>query len=147
MKCGVRQGSILGLLLFLLNINDLQFASDLLDPIMFADDTNLFYSSKDINTAFLKVNHELQKINEWFISNKLSFNVKITKYSFFHKPSKKDDIPLVLPKLNINNSEIARTESIKFLGVLLDENLSWKTHIKYIKNKKTSVYYLKQGHS
>ena len=128
MKCGVRQGSILGLLLFLLNINDLQFASDLLDPIMFADDTNLFYSSKDINTAFLKVNHELQKINEWFISNKLSFNVKITKYSFFHKPSKKDDIPLVLPKLNINNSEIARTESIKFLGVLLDENLSWKTH-------------------
>ena len=53
----------------------------------------------------------------------------------FHKPSKKDDIPLVLPKLNINNSEIARTESIKFLGVLLDENLSWKTHIKYIENK------------
>ena len=44
--------------------------------------------------------------NQWFISNKLSSNVKITKYSFFHKPSKKDDIPLVLPKLNINNSEI-----------------------------------------
>ena len=48
---------------------------------------------------------------------------------------KKDDIPLVLPKLNINNSEIARTESIKFLSVLLDKNLSWKTHIKYIENK------------
>ena len=61
--------------------------------------------------------------------------MKKTKHSFFHKPSKKDDIPLVLPKLNINNSEIARTESIKFLGVLLDENLSWKTHIKYIENK------------
>ena len=135
MKCGVPQGSILGPLLFLLYINDLQFASDLLDPIMFADDTNLFYSNKDINTAFLKVNDELQKINEWFISNKLSLNVKKNKYSFFHKPSKKDDIPLVLPKLNINNSEIARTESIKFLGVLLDENLSWKTHIKYIENK------------
>ena len=69
-----------------------------------------------------------KKINEWFISNKLSLNMRKTKYSFFHKPSKKDDIPLVLPKLNINNSEIARTESIKFLGVLLDENLSWKTH-------------------
>ena len=88
-KCGVPQGSILGPLLFLLYINDLQFASDLLDPIMFADDTNLFYSNKDINTAFLKVNDELQKINEWFISNKLSLNVKKTKYSFFHKPSKK----------------------------------------------------------
>ena len=122
-------------LFFLPYINDLQFAADLLDPIMFADDIYLFYSDKDINTAFLKVNDELQKINEWFISNKLSLNVKKTKYSFFHKPSKKDDIPLVLPKLNINNSEIARTESIKFLGVLLDENLSWKTHIKYIENK------------
>ena len=82
---------------------------------MFADDTNLFYSKKDINTAFLKVNAELQKIKERFISNKLSLNVKKTKYFFFHKPSKKDDIPLVLPKLNINNGEIAWTESIKLL--------------------------------
>ena len=75
-KCGVPQGSILGSLLFLLYMNDLQFASDLLDAIMFADDTNLFYPNKDTNTAFLKVNDELQKINEWFISNKLSLNVK-----------------------------------------------------------------------
>ena len=57
------------------------------------------------------------------------------KYLFSHKPSKRDDIPLVLPKLNINNSEIAWTESIKFLGVLLDESLSWKTHIKYTEDK------------
>ena len=89
MKCGVPQGSILGPLLFLLHINNLQFPSDLLDPIMFADDTNLFYSNKDINTAFLKVNDELQKINEWFISNKLSLNVKKNTYSFFHNPRKK----------------------------------------------------------
>ena len=135
MKCSVPQGSILGPLLFLLYINDFQFSSDLLDPIMFAEDTNLFYSNKDVNTAFLRVNGELQKINEWFISKKLSLNVKRSKYSFFHKPSKKDDTPLVLPKLNINNNEIARTDSIKFLDVLLDENLSWKTHIKYIENK------------
>ena len=61
--------------------------------------------------------------------------MKKAKYSFFHKASKEDDIPLVLPKLIINSSEIARTEPIKFLGVLLDENLSWKTQTKYIENK------------
>ena len=144
---GVPQVPILGPLLFLLYINDLQFTSDLLDAIMFADDTNLFYSNKDINTAFLRVNDELQNINEWFISNKLSLNVRKSKYSFFRKPSKKDNIPLVLPKLNINNNEIARTESINFLGVLLDENLRWKTHIKYIENKisKNIGIFLKQG--
>ena len=48
-------------------INDLQFAPDLLDPVIFADDTNLFYSNKDINIAFLRVNDELQKINEWLV--------------------------------------------------------------------------------
>ena len=122
-------------LFFLPYINDLQFAADLLDPIMFADDIYLFYSDKDINTAFLKVDDELQKINEWFFSSKLLLNVKKPKYLFFHKPSKKDDIPLVLPKLNINNREIARTESIEFFGVLLGEKLSWKTNIKYIKKR------------
>ena len=53
----------------------------------------------------------------------------------FHKPSQKEDIPLLLPKPIINNYEIQRAESIKFLGVSLDEHLSWKEHIKYNENK------------
>ena len=48
---------------------------------MFADDTNLFYSNKDTSTEFLKVNHELQKISKWFVSNKLSFNVLNARFS------------------------------------------------------------------
>ena len=56
------------------------------------------------------------------------------KYSYFHKPSKKDDIPLMLTKLTISNHVIKRQEFIKFLGVL-DENLNWKEHIKHPKNK------------
>ena len=72
---------------------------------------------------FETANLKLEKINQWFISNKLSLNVSKTKYPFVYKPSKKDDIPLLLPKLNIRNCEVERSECLKFLGVLLDENL------------------------
>ena len=81
------------------------------------------------------MNEKLASINIWFTSNKLSLNAKKAKYSFFHKPSKKDDIPLMIPKLTISNHVIERQEFIKFLGVLLDENLNWKEYIKYIENK------------
>ena len=70
-KCGVSKESILGPRLFLIYINDLMFVYDVLDPLMFADGMNLLYSHKDINALFLKVNNELHKINQWFISNKL----------------------------------------------------------------------------
>ena len=86
---------------------------------MFADDTNLFFNHKEIKHLFTVVNNELVKVKDWFTANKLSLTVEKTKYSFFYKPSKKDDIPLSLPKLIISNYEIQRKGSIKFLVVLL----------------------------
>ena len=126
---GVPQGSILGPLLFLIYVYYLPNATNILDPIMFADDTNLFYSHHNIKTLLSTVNEELEKLGDWFTANRLSLNIKKTKYTFFHKNSVKDNIHLKLPDLHISNKSIERKSSIKFLGVMLDEHIAWNDHI------------------
>ena len=78
---------------------------------MFADDTNLFYSHKNIKSLFDMMNKELKHISEWFRPNKLSLNASKTRYTFFHKLQIADDIPLQLPPLWINNILIKREYS------------------------------------
>ena len=75
---------------------------------MFADDTNLFFSHSNIETLFSTVNIELRKLTEWFKANKLSLNSDKTKYTFFHKLNKRDNIPLKLPELHIKHSNKKR---------------------------------------
>ena len=127
--------STLGPLLFLIYGSNLNQASNILDPIMFADNTNLFYSHHHIKIISETVNSELKNISQWFKANKLLLNIKNRKYTLFHKYSIKDKIPLKLPTLKIGNKVIEKTPSIKFLGVMLDENVSWRYHIKTVENK------------
>ena len=99
-------------------------AANLLNPIMFADNTNLFFSHSDINVLFGKVNKELINVSNW-----LSLNLEKTKYTLFQKSPEKDNIPLRLLNLNINGLTVKRKTLIKFLGVWIDENITWKDHI------------------
>ena len=82
-NCGVPQGSHLGPLLFLIYVADVENCSAILSFILFADDTNLFYSSNSLFELFTTVNSELSKLSEWFCANKLSLNVKKTNYILF----------------------------------------------------------------
>ena len=81
-KCGVPEGSFLGQLLFIVYVNDLYRASNILKSIMFVNDTNLFCSGKHIKTLFQTANTELEKIAIWFQANKLSLNESRTKFTF-----------------------------------------------------------------
>ena len=98
-----------------------------LGAILFADDTNSFCSIKEIKPLFLKVNLELGEISEWFQADKLSLNEGKTTVTLFHMPQDKDNQPLRLPALKINDYEIKRSSSTNFL--------SWINHINTLKNK------------
>ena len=129
-KYGVPQGSILGPLLFIIYINDFVFSSELLQKVIFADDTNLFFSHSDPHTLQSYLNDELDKINIWFKCNKLSLNIDKTNFIAFksnNKPSQIDSL-----SLKINNKNLCKVQSTKFLGVLIDDQLNFKKHIEHL---------------
>ena len=137
-KTGVPQGSILGPLLFLIYMNDIPNVSQAFRFILYADDTNLFSTieySIPIRTSKADelLNQELFLVNEWPEINKLSLNIGKTKYMIFH-PHQKDIIDLTL-SLIMNGIEIDRVETFNFLGVTLDENLTWKPHTDKVATK------------
>jgi hypothetical protein len=130
-KCGVPQGSILGPLLFLIYINDLYNVVSYSVPLLFADDTNLFFSGKNPDHISTIINSELEQINQWLLTNKLSLNISKTHYMIFS--SQKTHIPDIC--LKIDGSNIERVYLTKFLGVLIDPKFHWNAHINYISKK------------
>ena len=130
--CGVPQGSILGPLLFLIYINDMNTAIKNSIVYHFADDTNLLYSHKNPNTLKKIMNTDLKTLYEWLCANRLSLNVGKTEFMIFRPPRKtlSDRIVLTLNKIKIYESS-----KIKYLGLILDSRLTWKDHINELSKK------------
>ena len=137
---GVPQGSVLGPLLFLIFINDLPNAANLL-AWLFADDTALALSAKNFFELELSLNLEVAKVNNWLLANKLTVHyIKKTQYMLIKDPRKSTCVgdPSNF-QLTMGNHVIERTGSYKYLGVVFDEKLNWKLHIDKLCSKLSTV--------
>ena len=127
--CGVPQGSLLGPLLFILYVNDFPKSSNVFSFLLFADDTSIFCSNKDLRVLLETVNMELHGLTNWIHANKLSLNLLKTKYMLFSNRDTLMPGPVIF-----DNVQIERVISTKFLGIHIDDKLNWKMHTTHLCN-------------
>ena len=124
-KCGVPQESILGPLLFLMYINDMPDSLKYSIPSLYADDTEIYLSSKDCDDIVIKIYLDLENIRKWLLRKKLQIYPTKSKYMFIvHAYNIKNKVSV--NPIIVNNVPIPKTENYVCLGVNMDERLTWE---------------------
>ena len=126
-SCGVPQGSVLGLILSLIYINDLPNVSKFLSFYLFADDTNIYFEATDRVSLQKIMNRELKYVKKWLDADILALYIEKKNFVLFSLCSEKKIMELIVLKFRC--TKITRANHVKFLGGLLDEALCWKFHL------------------
>lgn len=140
-KYGIPQGSILGPLLFIIYINDIQDYHDCDYIHLFADDTLLSVSDKNLNLAIDKMNNSLKNISRYLKINKLKLNVSKTKGMIITTQYKYKNINSDQINLIVDNMKIEIVTEVKYLGFVVDNFLKFNSHFIYIQKKITKKLY------
>ena len=138
--CGVPQGSILGPLMFLIYINDIDAGCQGCSIRLYADDTVMYTSAKNVAKAATDLQRNLDRFAEWCTQNQLTINTKKSKCVLFgsKKFTKIKDLPVII----LNNKVLDYVDSYKYLGVTLDRNLNFQQYVREVFNLVSHKIYM-----
>ena len=131
-SCGTPQGSVLGPLLYIIIANDMPKCLKFANSIMFADDTTIFMSGRNLKFLYRKMNDDLNRLTLWFNKNNLSLNIG-KSYAVLFKTRTK--LANYQGNITIDGVNVKQVPSVKFLGVHIDQHLDWNTHCQYLLTK------------
>ena len=122
-------------ILFLIYINNLELS---VNPTFFADDSSIFICGNNINTVHANVDTTVKQLLQWFEKNRLLININKTVAMYFHNRQNNN---VQYPTIKLHDKTISFINNIRFLGLWMDDNLKWSTHIQSLVKRLSKISY------